>query len=65
MLRDSRDIIRRLEREGYVLRAVKGSHHKFFHDDLRCMVTVPHPRRDLPLGTVYSIYRQAGWARER
>jgi hypothetical protein len=44
MLRDSRDIIRRLEREGYVLRAVKGSHHKFVHDGLRRMVTIPHPK---------------------
>ncbi len=25
------------------------------------IVTVPHPERDLPLGTVRSIYRQAGW----
>lgn len=65
MLRDSRDIIRRLEREGYVLRAVRGAHHKFFHDGLRRMVTIPHPKRDLPLGTVYSIDRQPGWPRER
>ncbi len=24
-------------------------------------VTVPHPKKDLPVGTVRSIYRQAGW----
>jgi predicted RNA binding protein YcfA (HicA-like mRNA interferase family) len=65
MLRDSRDIIHRLEREGFVLRAVKGSHHKYLHPETRRMVIVPHPKRDLPLGTVYSIYRQAGWSRDR
>ncbi len=65
MLRDSRDIIRRLERDGFVLRAVKGSHHKFFHPLLKRMVTVTHPRRDIPIKTVYSIYDQAGWPRER
>jgi len=24
-------------------------------------VTVPHPKRDLPVGTVRAIYKQAGW----
>jgi len=24
-------------------------------------VTVPHPKKDLPIGTLRSIYRQAGW----
>ncbi|MDW8213738.1 MAG: type II toxin-antitoxin system HicA family toxin [Roseiflexaceae bacterium] len=25
-------------------------------------VTVPHPKKDLPVGTLRSIYRQAGWS---
>ncbi|WP_083911984.1 type II toxin-antitoxin system HicA family toxin [Desulfotignum phosphitoxidans] len=24
-------------------------------------VTVPHPKKDLPVGTLRSLYRQAGW----
>ncbi len=24
-------------------------------------VVVPHPRKDMPLGTLRSIFRQAGW----
>ncbi|MEI6335246.1 MAG: type II toxin-antitoxin system HicA family toxin [Methylococcaceae bacterium] len=24
-------------------------------------VVVPHPRKDLPIGTLRSIYKQAGW----
>ncbi|MCJ7529048.1 MAG: type II toxin-antitoxin system HicA family toxin [Methyloceanibacter sp.] len=60
MLRDSRDIVRRLERDGFDLVSARGSHHKFRHRE-RALVVVPHPRRDLPRGTVRSIYKQAGW----
>ena len=62
MLTNSRDIIRHLEREGFRLVTVKGSHHKFWHPGRRRTVTVVHPRRDIPTGTVKSIYRQAGWS---
>ena len=58
MLRNSRDIIRRLEREGFVLVGVTGSHHRYRHSDGRA-VSVPHPRRDIPIGTLFSIYKRA------
>lgn len=64
MLTDSRDIIRRLEREGFVLKSVRGSHHKYVHAQRKRMVVVTHPRRDIPVGTVYAIYKDAGWARD-
>ncbi|MCC7347577.1 MAG: type II toxin-antitoxin system HicA family toxin [Variibacter sp.] len=64
MLRDSRDIIRRLERDGFRLEPVRGSHHKFVHAVRRRLVIVPRPRRDLPIGTVRSIYAQAGWEKD-
>ncbi|MGA2892126.1 MAG: type II toxin-antitoxin system HicA family toxin [Xanthobacteraceae bacterium] len=64
MLRDSRDIVRRLEREGFELLSVSGSHHKFIHRILRRRVIIPHPKRDLPLGTVRAIYRDAGWEKD-
>jgi predicted RNA binding protein YcfA (HicA-like mRNA interferase family) len=59
---NSKDIIRRLEAEGWVLVSSKGSHHKF-----RCggqSLIVPHPKKDLPLGTARSIARAAGWLKE-
>lgn len=59
MERNSRQIIRRLEKEGFDLVKVTGSHHKFKKNDKT--VTVPHPRKDLPIGTVRAIYKQAGW----
>ena len=64
MLRDSRDIIRRLLKDGFEQKSVQGSHHKFVHAERRLMVMVPHPKRDLPRGTVRSIYKQAGWPKD-
>ena len=63
MERNSRKIIRRLEREGWTLQNVRGSHHKFAHPDKPGIVSVVHPKRELPIGTAASIYRQAGWER--
>jgi predicted RNA binding protein YcfA (HicA-like mRNA interferase family) len=54
LLRDSRDIIQRLRRDGFELISTRGSHHKFVHPQLRRIVIVPHPKRDLPIGTVSS-----------
>jgi predicted RNA binding protein YcfA (HicA-like mRNA interferase family) len=59
---DSREIIQRLRDDGWQLRRTKGSHWHFTHPDRPGRVTVPHPRRDLPRGTLRSIYRQAGWS---
>lgn len=59
MERDSRKIVKRLLADGFVLVSSKGSHHKFRRDDRT--VVVPHPNKDLPLGTARSIARMAGW----
>ena len=64
MLTSSRDIIKRLKKDGWEVVDVKGSHHQFKHPDLPGKITVPHPKKDLPKGTVMSIYRQAGWTRD-
>jgi predicted RNA binding protein YcfA (HicA-like mRNA interferase family) len=57
----SREIIRRLIAEGWVHVRTKGAHYQFKHPVKPGLVTVPHPRRDFPIGTLKSIYRQAGW----
>ena len=59
MERDSCKIVRRLLADGFVLVARKGSHRKFRRGDRT--VIVPHPKKDLPLGTARSIARMAGW----
>jgi predicted RNA binding protein YcfA (HicA-like mRNA interferase family) len=60
MLRNSRDIVRRLEAEGFELVSIRGSHHKYRKGAI--IVIVPHPKKDLPLGTARSIAKQVGWA---
>lgn len=57
----SADVIRRLTQDGWVLVRVKGSHHQFRKPGQPGLVTVPHPESDIPLPTLRSIYRQAGW----
>ena len=59
MLLNSREIVKRLKAEGYELVSVKGSHHKFRKGEIP--VVVPHPKKDLPLGTARSIARWVGW----
>ncbi|AJP72943.1 type II toxin-antitoxin system HicA family toxin [Sphingomonas hengshuiensis] len=59
MERDSKKIIKRLEAEGWALVSVKGSHHKMAKGTQR--VIIPHPKKDLPLGTARSIAKMAGW----
>lgn len=59
---NSRKLIKRLEDDGFQLVGTKGSHHKFRKGAI--VLVVPHPKKDLPLGTVRAIYRQAGWLQE-
>jgi predicted RNA binding protein YcfA (HicA-like mRNA interferase family) len=59
MERDSKKIVRRLLDEGFELVSIAGSHHKFRKGTLT--VIVPHPKKDLPIGTVRAIAKQAGW----
>ncbi len=56
----SGQVIAALRQDGWILARVKGSHHHFAHPTKPGLVTVPHPSKDLPLGTVKSIERQAG-----
>jgi len=56
----SRDIIRLLERAGWHLARTTGSHHHFRHAGRPGTVTVPHPVKDMPPGTLKSIERQSG-----
>ncbi len=57
---NSGDVIRLLLADGWVEVARRGSHAPFKHPTKPGRVTVPHPKRDLPLGTLESIERQAG-----
>lgn len=59
---DSKEIIKQLKKDGWQIVRIKGSHHHFNHPTIKGIVTVQHPRKDIPKGTLNSIKKQAGWA---
>ena len=56
---DSRKLIKLLKDDGWYQVAVKGSHCQFKHSTKKGRVTIPHPKIDLPIGTLKSIIKQA------
>ena len=64
MLTSSRDIKQRLEREGWILQRIAGSHHVFRHPQTNEPIVLPHPKKDLGTGLVRKIYRQPNWDRD-
>ena len=56
----SRKIIKILQKDGWYIDSVAGSHHYFKHPKKTGKITVPHPKKDLKRGTVHSILKQAG-----
>lgn len=58
----STDVVRRLKKDGWKLVLQKGSHAQFKHPTKPGKVTVPmHAGKEIPPGTLNSIYKQAGW----
>lgn len=56
----SAEVLRLLKAEGWYEVARKGSHIQLKHPVRKGRVTVPYPTKDLPVGTLKSIERQAG-----
>ncbi|QMW24737.1 type II toxin-antitoxin system HicA family toxin [Sandaracinobacteroides saxicola] len=61
----SSDLIAELCAEGWILDRVRGSHHVFRHPTRAGITVVPHPKKDLGVGLVAAIRRQAGMRKER
>ncbi len=53
-------LMKLIEEEGWQLVRIRGSHHHYKHPSRSGLVTVPHPKKDIPIGTVKSILKQAG-----
>lgn len=64
MLQTSREIIRRLESEGWICVRITGSHHVFKNPNSRDTIVVPHPKKSFGPGIMLKIYKQAGWPRD-
>jgi predicted RNA binding protein YcfA (HicA-like mRNA interferase family) len=60
MAKSSREVIRALRDDGWFIVGQTGSHLHLKHPAKRGKVTVPHPTKTLPLGTLKSIERQSG-----
>jgi predicted RNA binding protein YcfA (HicA-like mRNA interferase family) len=56
----SRDVIKKLEAAGWFEVRQTGSHKHFRHGERDGTVTVPHPKKDLPIGTLKSISKASG-----
>jgi predicted RNA binding protein YcfA (HicA-like mRNA interferase family) len=57
---NSKDIIKLLEKDGWQLRGVRGSHHVYNHPVKSGHISVPHPKKDLGTGLVQKLLKQAG-----
>ena len=57
---NSRQVLQRLKADGWREVAQSGSHVQLKHAERPGRTTVPHPRPDLPLGTLKSIETQSG-----
>ncbi len=58
----SKDVLRLLQREGFVVHHVSGSHYVLKHSrKTNLRVTLPWHGRDLKRGTLGSIIQQAGY----
>lgn len=57
---NGKELIKALEKDGWVLRGSKGSHHVFTHPHKVGHITVPHPKKDLGVGLVQKLLKQAG-----
>jgi predicted RNA binding protein YcfA (HicA-like mRNA interferase family) len=60
-----RDVLKRLEKDGWILDRTRGSHRQFVHPSKSGMVTVSgHPSDDVHPKTLKSVWKQAGLASE-
>lgn len=55
---NSKKLIARLLKEGWVLRGSKGSHHIYIHPQRSGHISVPHPRKDLGMGLLQKLLKQ-------
>jgi predicted RNA binding protein YcfA (HicA-like mRNA interferase family) len=57
---NSKELLRILKNDGWYEDRVVGSHHIFKHATKPGHLSVPHPKRDLGIGLVNKILKQAG-----
>ena len=58
-----RDLLRRLKDEGWMLKAIEGSHHHYIHPVLPGKVTIAYRQEGDEIGgyVLNSTFKRAGW----
>jgi len=57
---NSKELLKILLNDGWKVIRIKGSHHQLRHPRKDGLVTIPHPKKNLPRKTIESILKQAG-----
>ncbi|MCK9406760.1 type II toxin-antitoxin system HicA family toxin [Methanothrix sp.] len=57
-------LARALEKKGFVLDRIRGSHHVYCHPDLDVTVTIPFHKKEVGKGLLIEIIKQAEISRE-
>jgi predicted RNA binding protein YcfA (HicA-like mRNA interferase family) len=58
---NGKEVVKRLEKEGWMLVKINGSHHMMQHIELNKKVPIPvHGSKDIKIGTIKSIEKQTG-----
>ncbi len=57
---NSKKVIKLIKANGWKLVNVVGSHHQYKHPTKKGRITIPHPKKDLTIGTLKSIEKQSG-----
>lgn len=60
----SKQVIKLLQKKGFLLDHSTGSHYIFRHPRSKARVTIPFHHKDIPKGTLNSILRQAEISKE-
>lgn len=56
----SKEVIKKLTDDGWVLRGIKCSHHIYTHPSKSGHISVPHSKKDLGIGLVKKLLKLAG-----
>lgn len=56
----SREVVKILEADGWYEVSCVGDHHQYKHPSKKGRVTVTHPVKDIPIGTLKRIEQQSG-----
>jgi predicted RNA binding protein YcfA (HicA-like mRNA interferase family) len=60
----SKDLVRILQKKGFLLERSSGSHQLWLHPISRKRAIIPMHNKDLPTGTLHAILKQAGLEKE-